>query len=102
MLDKYTFNKEKIYEEKVVPILDELKKVCSAERIPMFASFAVKNDPVDTKYKSTAVSTINDEIVLTKDYIREYINIQNGFRTYYEEMETVDMEKEFGVDDNAK
>jgi len=90
MQDKNAFNKEKEYEEKVLPILNELKKVCSAERIPMFASFAVKNTAKNTEYKSSVAVTVNDDIILTKDYIREYINIQNGFKTIYEDIEVVD------------
>ena len=38
------YNKQKVYEEKIEPIINQLKLACNMEHLPMFVTVAVENN----------------------------------------------------------
>lgn len=55
MLQEIFYNKQSVYEEKIAPIIKELKNECYLEKMPMFVSVAVENTPDTTRYEHNVV-----------------------------------------------
>lgn len=73
------YDREELFRKEVAPKLKELMKVCSINNIPCFATFAVKNSEIATKYASDMVSAITSGVRLKNDNIRKCANVLNGF-----------------------
>ena len=52
---KNYFNKKDVYTDKIEPLINQLKKACNLEKMPMFITVAVQNGPKGTEYKSDMI-----------------------------------------------
>ncbi len=71
------------FENEVAPLLQELKRVCNINRIPMFVCVATKNTPEGATYKSDILSPAQFDLKLKENYFSDFLNILNGFATTY-------------------
>lgn len=76
------YDKEKVYEEKILPLILELKTVCSAEKMPMFVSVAVSNSENETHYENDAVLA-STGVRLTDNRIADVMLSMNGLIVDY-------------------
>ncbi|MFF2531539.1 hypothetical protein ACFVS2_21765 [Brevibacillus sp. NPDC058079] len=44
MDNKEFFDKERVYDEKIAPLISQILKICQEEDIPMIASFKLKDE----------------------------------------------------------
>lgn len=93
MITKFDYTKD--YEEEVAPIIAELRRVCSENRMPMFVSVCVKNDNSGTVYKNEMISAVSSGIVLKEDHMVNHVNVMNGFAT----VPSLENEKFDAIDD---
>ena len=68
------------YEDKIYPLLNEIKKYCKIHKIPFVFACAVKNDEKKTDYKYEAVLTGADDIVLCDDKFEQFLAALAGFK----------------------
>lgn len=73
------FDKEKLYEEKIAPLVNDIKLICNLENIPFFTTFCIKNNNKGTNYITEGILTGSREIKLKDDRIIKHTLIQNGF-----------------------
>ena len=85
------YNKQKVYEEKIEPIINQLKLACNMEHLPMFVTVAVENNEKETVYRNDMIyaSTdirlsdrrIGNLLLLVNDFQKEPpLHIQSCFR----------------------
>lgn len=55
--DINVYDKKKIYDSEIAPLVKQLKEICARECIPFFSTFAIANKPGKTKYKHEGVLT---------------------------------------------
>ncbi len=77
-IEKTDFDKTADYEEKIKPLVKELKKQCVIYDIPCFLSFVVKNDDDGTEYETEGNLTGSNGIHLTDDKFRLYLLAMRG------------------------
>ena len=82
MLNENFYNKKEVYEEKIEPIIRELKNVCNSERMPMFVSVATENSVEGTTYASDVVLA-STGTALTDNRISSILLSLNGFEIDY-------------------
>lgn len=75
------FDKTDFYSKEIASKVDELVKICTREKMPMFISVCVKNDENNTEYKNDMVSAYPLDVRLNDDMIPRFVNILNGFIT---------------------
>lgn len=75
------FDKTEFYSKEISDKVDELVRICTREKMPMFISICVKNDDKETEYKNDMVSAYPLEVHLKDDMIPRFVNILNGFVT---------------------
>lgn len=75
------FNKEDILNNIIKEKVQELKNLCQEHQIPMFISMCYKNTPKDSFYYNDVVGSKSNNINLTNDLFKHYVNINNGFTT---------------------
>lgn len=73
------YDNTQIYEEQIAPMIAEIEKICTENKMPFFATVAVANDENKTVYKSLAKTPIPMDVVLTNEHITKHINVLNGF-----------------------
>lgn len=77
-------NKDSFYDlngqqrQKIDSKLRELLEICQIERVPMFATCAVKNDAGSTEYANVVYSAQSHDMRLTNDRIRKHMLIASG------------------------
>lgn len=72
------YNKKSVYENRIEPIVRDLKVMCMAEDLPMFVSVAVKNDENGTDYINNTVMS-GTGIRLTDNRIAKLLLYINDF-----------------------
>lgn len=82
MLNENFYSKKEVYEEKIEPIIRELKNVCNSERMPMFVSVATENSIEGTTYASDVVLA-STGTALTDNRISSILLSLNGFEIDY-------------------
>ena len=73
------FNNKSYYNEKVLPLINELKIVCNNEKLPFFCAVAVASSEKKTDYEYEFIGTNPNEIHLKDDKIVDFVNVVNGF-----------------------
>lgn len=73
------FNKKKIYNEQVAPIVTELKNVCTKNGIPVFITSCVADGQKGCQYESDMVSPTMLKLDLTDDHYPKHLAVLNGF-----------------------
>ena len=80
---KVEYDKAEIYEKEIAPLVHQLVEACNFNRIPLFVSAAVTNKDGKTNYRTETLSAAQFNMSLADDKVAYYINILNGFRTYF-------------------
>lgn len=75
------YDKKKVYDEKIAPLVQSLIQACNEEKIPAFVTVAVRNTEDDTEYVSGMVSAFDSNIRLENDKFTKLVNVMNGFDT---------------------
>lgn len=86
------YDKKKIYKEKINDIIMQLRKDCIEYGIPMFATFAIKDDGKKTDYASVSVAPVFINKFLSDDKIIKHTKVDLGFDEMVEELRTFDLE----------
>lgn len=87
------FNSEKIYEDEIAPVVQQLRAVCQRHHLPMFVSVIVGNKNGETTYKNDMLSpTFLNRSGIYEDKIAEYIKVTNGYITIRDSKHLVETE----------
>lgn len=73
------YNEEKLYEEKLLPLITEIKKICVLSKIPCFTCVATANSSKGTTYKYDGVLTGTLNVNLSDDRFAKHLCVANGF-----------------------
>ena len=92
------FDKKDIYEKMLKEKIDELKKLCNQERMPMFIAVCTESTKKETHYEADLVGSYSNDIILKDDLIPKFINVFNGFDTVPHDEE---VELEMNVSDSV-
>lgn len=86
------FAKYSIYQSKIEPLINELVKLCTIHKIPMYVTCCVANDETGSDFKNNGVGADVLNLNLTDDNIQKHMCIQLGFDTVYRSEEIFDFE----------
>ena len=76
------YNKQRVFDEQIAPLIQQLKTICNIERMPMFISVAVENQPGKTVYRNDAVLA-STGVYLEDNRIGDIMLSMNGLVTEY-------------------
>lgn len=97
------YDMQEFYKENLEGKVNEIKKICRLNKIPVIFTFAVANDEKDTIYKTDGVSTGSMEIYLTEDYFENYlIALQKGTKLVLKDAKTLTAEQEAYMMENIE
>lgn len=89
-----TFDKETLYNEKILPLVRELLISCNEARLPVFVSVCVSNDDTSTAYMREAITPQSHNLGLADNRILKYLAIDNGCGvTVPPETDIIDLDK---------
>lgn len=71
---------KKTYQEKLVPLINEIKSICYKDSTPFFITVALDEEE-KTVYESECLTSGVLEKKVTDDKIAKMINVINGFET---------------------
>lgn len=77
------YDATKKYKEEILPLVNQIKKVCAINSIPFFFTCAVKNDEKETQYENEGVLTGSYGINLKTDYFAPILGVLNGGRVIF-------------------
>jgi hypothetical protein len=75
------FNQKEIYDKEIAPKLEEVKKLCLLNNIPLFFTACVSNSNTETVYENEMVSPDMLDIELKNNHFPRHINVLSGFAT---------------------
>lgn len=75
------FDKTAEYNDRIRPIVEQLRRECSRVGVPMFVSVCVRNNDKETTYRSDMISAVSSDIRLHDDKLVDFTNVLNGFVT---------------------
>ena len=73
------FDKKKIYNQEIAPLIAEIKKICALNKIPCFTCVAVSNKEDKTEYAYDGVLTGFLNMELSDDRFSKHLCVANGF-----------------------
>lgn len=83
---------KKIYEEKILPVIEELKKVCSECGMPVFVTVCTNNTDTATEYIADMISPLMLKQELTDDHFTKHLAVLNGFEVTASKPDIVELE----------
>lgn len=75
------FDKSKLYDEQIAPLVKDVIAHCAMYRIPCYFSACVANTKTESDYRNEGVLCGSTGIHLTDDRITGHLNVSLGFRT---------------------
>ncbi len=79
MNTNYTeYDKKAEFEEKIVPLIAEMKKICKLSKIPFFVSVAYANKGGKTDYYTDGVMPGSNYVRLYDDQFRKHLLVLQG------------------------
>lgn len=98
------YDLSKKYEDTVLPLVQEVQKVCYKLNIPFFMTFAVADDGRKTEFVSEIYDEVAAGIPLTQDYINKMACVLRGFIVVPNEsyLPTEDLEEAFSTMKDTK
>lgn len=72
------YDKTSVYKKQIVPLIEDIVKICTKERIPMFISVAPKSTADKTTYNNDGVLTGSLGITLHEDEFEKYLGVLHG------------------------
>lgn len=88
------YDASKEYRDKIQPLVEEIKKICTIDNIPFFFSCAVKNSDKGTDYENDGVLTGGFGISLYDDKFPQFLGVMNGGRVVFNENEDSELSSE--------
>lgn len=73
------YNKEEIYKQKIVPLIDQMKKIAALNDLPFFVCVASANTDKHTTYRYDGVLTGYLGFNLADDQFKKHLCVANGF-----------------------
>lgn len=73
--DIVDYDKTQVYKNEILPLITQMKKICSLNNMPIFFSCAVKNTNGDTSYAKEGFLTGSNKIGLYKDLFPTYLAV---------------------------
>ena len=73
------FDKTSVYESLIEEKVNELRRLCGQENIPMFITICLKNNENDTEYVNKAITPVTQGYTLKNDIITKCIDVSLGF-----------------------
>ena len=67
------YDKTKLYEEKVLPLINEMRKICVLNNLPIFFACATKNKDGKTEYAEEGILTGSAGIELYDDWFEKFL-----------------------------
>lgn len=74
------FSKKEIFTKEIKPKVEDLILECRKAGIPLFVSLCYENNEEKSNYFSSIVSPKILDVVLTEDYLSEYLKIARGLK----------------------
>lgn len=84
--------KNTTYEEKVQPVVEELKKVCSECGMPVFITVCTSNTDSGTVYTSDMISPMMLKMELKDDHFTKHLAVLNGFEVTAAKQDIMELE----------
>ena len=75
------FNQKEVYEKEIAPKLEEVKKLCVLNGIPLFFTACVSNSEEGSIYENEVVSPDMLDLELKTNHFSRHINVLSGFAT---------------------
>lgn len=75
------FDRKNDFKEHVLPLVEQINRICSFFKIPYFYTFCVEDDGKNTTYYNSVGGSVSAGIQLTEDQIVKHLNVANGFDT---------------------
>lgn len=72
------YDKSDVYKREVKPLIDNIKKVCVVNNIPIFISCAISNSEEKTEYKTDGIMTGSAGINLKNDKLEDFLMVLRG------------------------
>lgn len=73
------FDKQKDFEDEVLPLIKKLSLACIKHNLPMILSVATSDDGKKTKYYNTQLSSTTCNRVLSKDQLADIVLVMRGY-----------------------
>ncbi len=86
------FDATEVFKSKIEPKIDEIIKLCTVFKIPIFITACTKNTASKSSYENYAVTADTRELVLADDNIQKHMCITLGYDTIYRAEEEFDYE----------
>lgn len=97
MNDITVYNKRNVYKDILEKKVEELKKLCIREGVPMFVSFAIENNLERTVYQNDAIFPFDLDVKLKNNLYPLHLNVLNGFKTVLAEKRPIDIESSLTI-----
>ncbi len=72
------YNSKKIYNDEILPLINQIKIICAKNNLPFFCTCPVVNSEEETKYETDGYFTGSSGINLKKDHIINMIKVLRG------------------------
>ena len=79
MFKTVIYDKSDIYNKEILPLIEDIKEICTMNKIPMFITVAVANDEKKTTFKNSIIHGVTG-IKLSDDRISDIILRFNHFK----------------------
>ena len=79
------YNMQSLYTSKILPHINEIKKICKINNLPFFFSAAVKNEKGKTKYVNDGVLTGSNSIGLYNDMFEKFLLVMHGGKVTFQD-----------------
>lgn len=79
MIENINYDHTKEYEEKLLPLISQIKQICNETDMPFSIQFAVRNTDGQTEYKQEALLPIQKEMQLYDDRLTEVSKVMVGY-----------------------
>ena len=73
------FNKQKDFEEEILPLIKQLSLACIKHNLPMILSVATSDDGNITKYYNTQLSSTTCNRKLSRDQLSDIVLVMRGY-----------------------
>ena len=96
ILSMEKFDKKKVYNKQIAPLVQEIKCLCSEYKIPFFSAFGLKTNKkgMYDAEGSLICNAILPEVFELEDVkdsrFAEFVNVYNGFHTVSRKLEEFD------------
>ena len=78
-----SFDCKNVFNSEIEQKLLELEKLCNRYKIPMFFTAAIMDNGEKTEYYTKVLQPLLYNYSLKDDKFSDFINVMNGFQTYY-------------------